>query len=646
MKKLVILILILVVIPLITTEDTPSFYKAQQPNPNKDQNWEYVKDRLFDKKSSIVEKREGPILFDLEGASIKDSLIVKEIINELHKLLPNKTIEFFDTYTGKSKESLLKNKPSYETIIVDDINFGDLMNRNTIRLFFETKLFKKYHRGRSTITTLLNDDNYIQRFTWFNKLNYRFWQTNIYFGLNDELDINERKKFIRYEMLRSLCFIQKHKEINFYQPVNAVFNSDEYKPENYEFTEMDQFLLQKLYKKDFLDQFKEYMYNTYPRRYVNNFLYKSKTKILAITIIILVGIVLFILAFGMLYKIKLKYDYLNYLIPIYLIFISFFSLYMIYDYIVYFNAIRTLESYVQSILGLGLLQAILISFVLWGLEKLFVKKHQSFYLSLVLKTVFTLLAFILPFLMIFIIDSNFQSNLESFVPIVIIITGITFVRGILTYLNFFSDSLLKEKNVELSRLRELKTNAELKSLQSQINPHFLYNALNSIASLAPVDSVKTQKMAHSLSDLFKYTINRKGKKMSTVSDEVIMVQNYLDIEKIRFGDRLQFTIDVDTELEKVEIPLFIIQPLVENAVKHGISKIEGEGIIALKIEKTITGILIEVKDNGPNFPEGLVSGHGLQTVFDLLRLTYGDKAILNWKNTPEKSITVTITQNT
>ena len=149
-------------------------------------------------------------------------------------------------------------------------------------------------------------------------------------------------------------------------------------------------------------------------------------------------------------------------------------------------------------------------------------------------------------------------------------------------------------------------------------------------------------MAYSLSDLFKYTINRKGKKMSTVRDEVIMVKNYLDIEKIRFGDRLQFTIDVDTEIEKVEIPLFIIQPLVENAVKHGISKIEGEGNIALKIEKTTKGIVITVKDNGPHFPEGLVSGHGLQTVFDLLRLTYGDKATLNWQNTPEKSITVNI----
>ena len=117
-----------------------------------------------------------------------------------------------------------------------------------------------------------------------------------------------------------------------------------------------------------------------------------------------------------------------------------------------------------------------------------------------------------------------------------------------------------------------------------------------------------------------------------------------EIEKIRFGDRLQFKIDVDKELEDNEIPLFLIQPLVENAVKHGISQNEGEGKIVLKISKEQNEILISVSDNGPDFPEGLVSGHGLQTVFDLLRLTYGEKASLNWTNTPEKMIIITIPQ--
>tara|TARA_R110002049_G_scaffold50539_1_gene143427 strand:- start:354 stop:2207 length:1854 start_codon:yes stop_codon:yes gene_type:complete len=216
------------------------------------------------------------------------------------------------------------------------------------------------------------------------------------------------------------------------------------------------------------------------------------------------------------------------------------------------------------------------------------------------------------------------------------------IRAFISYFIFKERNLIVENEMILSNLRELKTKAELKSLQSQINPHFLYNSLNSIASLAPTDPDKSQQMAYSLSNLFKYSINRKDKKMSTLSDEIAMVENYLEIEKIRFGERLQFTINVDEGLGELEIPMFLIQPLIENAIKHGLSKIEGHGIISLQIEKTSAGITIAVTDNGPDFPEGLVSGHGLQTVHDLLRLSYGDKASLNWKNSPTKTITITI----
>ena len=88
-------------------------------------------------------------------------------------------------------------------------------------------------------------------------------------------------------------------------------------------------------------------------------------------------------------------------------------------------------------------------------------------------------------------------------------------------------SLIKEKDLELIQLKQVNAEAEVKLLQSQINPHFLYNALNSITSLALIDGVKTQKMAYALADLFKYSINSKGNKMTTISDELTMVKNYL-----------------------------------------------------------------------------------------------------------------------
>ncbi len=85
-----------------------------------------------------------------------------------------------------------------------------------------------------------------------------------------------------------------------------------------------------------------------------------------------------------------------------------------------------------------------------------------------------------------------------------------------------------------------------------------------------------------------------------------------------------------------------MQPLVENAIKHGISKIEGHGKILLIVSKKDNGILISVQDNGPNFPEGLVSGHGLQTVYDLLKFSYAEKAEMSWHNEPQKEIIIRI----
>ena len=82
--------------------------------------------------------------------------------------------------------------------------------------------------------------------------------------------------------------------------------------------------------------------------------------------------------------------------------------------------------------------------------------------------------------------------------------------------------------------------------------------------------------------------------------------------------------------------------LLLNAVKHGISKIEASGLIHLKISKSANHIIISVKDNGPEFTDGLVSGHGLQTVYDLLKLSYGDNATVNMQNTPEKQVSITI----
>ena len=268
-------------------------------------------------------------------------------------------------------------------------------------------------------------------------------------------------------------------------------------------------------------------------------------------------------------------------------------------------------------------------FLLRFIELKITKNFHQIFIKTVLIFISTgFLPFVIfSLLLYFTIDIPGYRDYYKLSQIFLCLITVASIRAFISYFIFKERSLIVENEKKLSNLRELNAKAELKSLQSQINPHFLYNSLNSIASLAPIDSDKTQKMAHSLSDLFKYSINRKGKRMSTVKDEIDMVKSYLDIEKIRFGDRLQFVIEVEEGLKNNKIPLFLIQPLVENAVKHGISQNKGKGKIVLNIEKEINHLLITVKDSGPDFPEGLVSGHGLQTVYDLLRLSYGEKSV-------------------
>ncbi len=684
MKKIIALVLILVVSTvLIQQRPFDKNIHESMFQSEKDTNWEYVKERLFDNKEFTNDeslfrgkpqkpfKFKGPILIDISGANKLDSLAVEEAIETIKTILPHKTIDYFSNYTGfsldsitgrieeldalgKSKEANIRNQ------IYNGRSLQEILEESTIRMNFRPTivdslkvLFKKtYLSDRSFFISRGNlfwdlSDSY--------KIVYSEHTKNIKFKFADTLSYKKRKQFVEYEFLRALCNITPRIKGNF-SPTNydkniGVFQVSNYFPTISKLNKKDTFLLQKLYADDFLVQFKAYLYKFYPWQYAFSFLDKDLAVVKTWILLIIIGLVVLILSVSLFHKKKFKFSFLSYFFPALIIFSYLYILSFIHNYIFDIRAFPFQRSF-TFLWFLGIVIASLVaSLFLWGVEKNVIKEQLYFTYQLILKVICTIIALILPFiltvLIIYFIDgdlpksSNFR---ELFVPLSVLLF-LALGRGFLIYLNHYSDNLLKQKDVELSRLKQVNAEAEVRLLQSQINPHFLYNALNSIASLAPVDTVKTQKMAHSLSDLFKYTINRKGKKMSTVSDEITMVQNYLNIEKIRFGDRLQFTIEVDPELEKVEIPLFIIQPLVENAVKHGISKIEGDGEIALKIEKTTTGILIEVKDNGPYFPEGLVSGHGLQTVFDLLRLTYGDKATLNWQNTPKKSISVTITKN-
>jgi sensor histidine kinase YesM len=185
---------------------------------------------------------------------------------------------------------------------------------------------------------------------------------------------------------------------------------------------------------------------------------------------------------------------------------------------------------------------------------------------------------------------------------------------------------LAEKEVNEQRLLRLKTNAELQALRAKVNPHFLFNTLNSIASLIPIDPHKAEVTVQKLAHLFRYTLESSGEEMVDLADELDLVQEYLDIEKVRFEDRLTYDISMENALSEVAIPGMILQPLVENSIKHAITPNKLGGHIELRCEQNNGYCEIRLRDTGGGFdPTQVDRGFGLSGVRERLNLYYGDK---------------------
>lgn len=213
----------------------------------------------------------------------------------------------------------------------------------------------------------------------------------------------------------------------------------------------------------------------------------------------------------------------------------------------------------------------------------------------------------------------------------------------ITYANLAEKRLRFERELEISKLNELKTKAELDALQAKVNPHFLYNTLNSIAELSLHQGAKARQMTIALADLFRYSLNKKNETMIALEDEVEMVENYLMIEKIRFEDKLEISIEMDDAVKQVKVPKFILQPLVENAVKHGLREPNKKGIIKITIAYEANHIDLRIFDNGEPFPDDIQIGYGLKSVMDKLNLFYPDKHTIYFENEPVKQVTIAIT---
>ncbi len=189
---------------------------------------------------------------------------------------------------------------------------------------------------------------------------------------------------------------------------------------------------------------------------------------------------------------------------------------------------------------------------------------------------------------------------------------------------------LKEKEIQEEKLMRLKTQAELEALQAKVNPHFLFNTLNSIASLISENPAAAESTVEKLSELFRYTLQCTANSTVKLTEELEIVRSYLQIEKIRFGNRLEFEITNDDRLNNIDVPALLIQPLVENSIKHGIAIEVDGGTIRVEAKQIDDKCLISVTDSGKGFTiEASETGFGLKSIRERLKLIYGNKAALN-----------------
>jgi len=289
-------------------------------------------------------------------------------------------------------------------------------------------------------------------------------------------------------------------------------------------------------------------------------------------------------------------------------------------------------------------------YVLYRLDQAFLHPHleklSRDWVHLGLEMTFSLLEHVLGALLALLVCSRvFGFDVEvttAWIALAGMVVAFPIIHGTEMALRFYRQ--LKEKERQEERLRALATQAELKALKAQINPHFLFNTLNTIAALTHTDPAKAEATIERLAEMFRYVLTGSERGLVSLEEELSFLDDYLEIEQARFGERLRVTHEVAPETLDVLIPSLILQPLVENAVRHGQGA--GGGIdLTIRVQLHSDEVVIAITDQGPGMPSpaptpalprpwgrehrrgrGLREdeGLGLRNVDERLRKTYGE----------------------
>jgi len=222
----------------------------------------------------------------------------------------------------------------------------------------------------------------------------------------------------------------------------------------------------------------------------------------------------------------------------------------------------------------------------------------------------------------------------AYLPIVLIAHVISYYK------------ILREREIRTSQLQIQLTKARLQALKSQLQPHFLFNTLHSISSLMLTDVYAADRMMTRLSDLLRMSLESDATQITTLSRELEFANGYLEIEKVRFDERLRVVLEIAPDTLDAQVPTLLLQPLVENAVKHGIAKRSEGGEIRISATHDDHSLYLKISDSGPGLGDGgnfeQKGGVGLRATRDRLKTLYGGEQSLDIRELPERGVEVCV----
>jgi LytS/YehU family sensor histidine kinase len=192
---------------------------------------------------------------------------------------------------------------------------------------------------------------------------------------------------------------------------------------------------------------------------------------------------------------------------------------------------------------------------------------------------------------------------------------------------------VREREAQQARLNTQLAEARLSALRMQLNPHFLFNSLNAITVLVRDQNTRdASRMLELLSGVLRQVLQSERRQQVTLDEELRFIEKYLAIEQVRFSDRLRVKWSIEPEVRDALVPEFILQPLVENAIRHGVAQRDETGLVEVGARRSNREIVLSVKDDGPGYYPKLALGVGLYNTRARLETLFGDKGQLKVGN--------------